>query len=235
MREVTGVGSLPHADLESALAFVFRWAPRWPWLPELGAGMVPAGLGQGPDSALPELPRAFVERVQRSEAVGVKLQLAGPVTLSACAPERELAELTERVLRTARGWMAQVGGPGMLVLDEPMLSASVSSSAEQGLRELVGALKSEGWAVGLHCCAPPPFPLLNTLGLDLLSVDTVRYGAALEAGGFEGQVLWGAVAVEDCAVGAVGPGWVTPSCGLALQTVAQAERVMGVVARLAGQ
>lgn len=228
MRAVTGVGSLPFTELAPALDFVFETCPQWPHLPELGAGMVARGLGSL-TSEVEGLPLGFLERLQRSSARGVKLQLCGPLTLSRCAPEAQLEALVEGVFRRARLWQSQVVGPGLLLLDEPMLGQDSGP-----LKELIAALKGPQWRVGVHTCGAPPMETLRGLDMDLLSFDSVRFMEDFEqGGGFEGQVLWGAVSTDGEHQGAVGSGWVTPACGLALRTPAQARSVMALVAALA--
>ncbi len=234
MRAVTGVGSLPFTELETALDFVFETCPQWPHLPELGAGMVERGLGSGSlASPVEGLPLGFVKRLQSSEAHGVKLQLCGPLTLSLCSPEKDAPEhmeaLSERIFKTARLWRSQVAGPGLLLLDEPMLGEDPGP-----LKQLIAALRAPDWKVGIHTCGSPPMGVLRALEMDLLSFDSVRYMHDYEqGGGFEGQVLWGAVSTDGQHTGAVGSGWVTPACGLALRDPAQARSVMAQVAALA--
>ncbi len=227
--KVTGVGSVPFRELEPALDFVFETCPQWPHLPELGGGMVEWGLGVGLTLAVEGLPLGFVRRLSQSQADGVKLQLCGPLTLSQCAPEHPIEALVERVYRTAKLWQSQVAGPGLLLLDEPMLGQDSGP-----LKGLIHALRSSAWRVGVHTCGPPPMAVLRALEMDLLSFDSVRYMADFEqGGGFDGEVLWGAVSTDGLDTGSVGSGWVTPACGLALRTPAQARSVMARVAELA--
>ena len=228
-RAVTGVGSLPFTELEPALDFVFETCPQWPHLPELGAGMVERGLGKSSlASSVEGLPMPFVRRLGQSEARGVKLQLCGPLTLSLCSPEQPMEGLVDRVYRTAKLWQSQVQGPGLLLLDEPMLGQDSGP-----LKQLIAALRAPGWRVGVHTCGPPPMATLRALEMDLLSFDSVRYFEVFQdGGGFEGEVLWGAVSTDGAQTGAVGSGWVTPACGLALRTPAQARSVMAQVAAL---
>lgn len=224
---VTGVGSLPFDTLEPALDFVFQSCPQWPHLPELGAGMVERGLRVA--SPVEGLPTAFIRRLESAQPAGVKLQLCGPVTLSSCAPDQAVEALVQRVYRTARLWQRQVAGPGLLLLDEPMLGVETGP-----LKELIQALKSGDWRVGVHTCGPPPMAALRALDMDLLSFDSVRYAQDFEqGGGFEGEVLWGAVSTDGLETGLAGPGWVTPACGLALRSVDEATTVMAQVQRLA--
>jgi hypothetical protein len=190
---------------------------------------VERGLGQSLASEVEGLPMGFLERLQGSQAHGVKLQLCGPLTLSQCSPEHPIDALVERVYRTARLWQTQVAGPGLLLLDEPMLGQDSGP-----LRELIQSLKAADWRVGVHTCGLPPMGVLQVLDMDLLSFDSVRFMDAYEqGGGFEGAVLWGAVSTDGLETGAAGPGWVTPACGLALRTPAEARRVMDRVAELA--
>lgn len=227
--KVTGVGSVPFLELEPALDFVFETCPQWPHLPELGGGMVERGLGENLASTVEGLPLGFLERLSQSQADGVKLQLCGPLTLSQCSPEHPMEALVERVYRTVRLWQIQVGGPGLLLLDEPMLEQDAGP-----LKDLIQALKTQDWRVGVHTCGPPPMAVLQGLEMDLLSFDSVRYKADFEqGGGFDGEVLWGAVSTDGLDTGTVGPGWVTPACGLALRTPAQARSVMAQVVALA--
>lgn len=224
---VTGVGSLPFQDLDRALDFVFEHCPQWPHLPELGAGMVARGLEV--TSPVQGLPTPFVRRLERAQPAGVKLQLCGPVTLSSCAPDQPVDALVDRVYRTARLWQSQVAGPGLLLLDEPMLGEEAGP-----LKALIQALKAADWRVGIHTCGPPPMATLRALEMDLLSFDSVRYAEEFEqGGGFDGEVLWGAVSTDGLETGRAGPGWVTPACGLALRSVDEATTVMAQVQRLA--
>ncbi|MFT5586069.1 MAG: hypothetical protein ACI9VR_003666 [Cognaticolwellia sp.] len=229
MSAVTGVGSVPFTEMEPALDFVFETCPQWPHLPELGGGMVDRGLGESLSLDVEGLPVDFLLRLSQSRALGVKLQLCGPLTLSQCAPEHPMEALVERVYRTARLWQSQVAGPGLLLLDEPMLEQDSGP-----LKDLIQALKSTEWRVGVHTCGPPPMAVLRALEMDLLSFDSHRYKKDFEqGGGFEGGVLWGAVSTDGLHTGSVGAGWVTPACGLALRTPAQARSVMARVAALA--
>src|SRR3990167_5403137 len=86
----TGIGSLPHLDVEAAVEMAFQVdIPYFPTLPQLGSeegifgGMLATSEGKNffPGKAW----ALFLKRVQKEKCPWVKLQWVGPVTLRLAA------------------------------------------------------------------------------------------------------------------------------------------------------
>lgn len=155
----TGVGSLPHLDVEEALADIARWCPRlpfWPQLPRLYGDMVVEVRAAGvTPPGLEAMGRALAEG-RFEQAAAVKGQVCGPVTLGRALGAGREAEALQRVKRSLEVQMRalEVGArPVLLVLDEPSLGAAPDPAAAlRQVAEAMHAARELGAWVGLHCC-----------------------------------------------------------------------------------
>lgn len=166
------------------------------WSVRRGAGPAFVAALDGPTAGLsPETAAGFfaLERAIESGrfpiARAVKAQLEGPATLTHClfldgvpvsrAPgwlDRLAGFLERQVIWQARRLRA-LGLPVVFVLDEPALSlvnepGRSAVAVASALRRVLNAARTEGVAVGIHCCcAPLPSAVFAGLDLDLLSFD----------------------------------------------------------------
>ncbi len=227
---VTGVGSLPHTDAQSAVDFVAAHTPElpfWPQLPKRSQRewMVTQALGWCRDLIETQPPfgfriatgrrSAFADRLDQApsllqdhaagffaferalrdgqlpQAVAVKGQLEGPITLASYLFDEDVPLLATPFYFKVASYIArlaawqihrleQSGLPVLLVLDEPVLGllnrlGSVQNSqaevAMTGLRQVTRSVRQHGAWVGVHCCTPLPSGLVQHLDLDYLSWD----------------------------------------------------------------
>lgn len=179
----TGVGSLPDQQLAVALDRVARRCPHLPFAPQLpqagsARGMIAEAL-HGP--AVPEGLAALTRAVRAGafpRAQALKSQLAGPITLSLCAPGGAgLSTLAEAVAARAVAQTEAIhraGLPAVLVLDEPGLGLGglpPRGAVIEALRRPLLAARAKGARVGLHCCSKMDLSVLDALPLDLYSFD----------------------------------------------------------------
>jgi hypothetical protein len=125
-----------------------------------------------------------------SQAVGLKAQAEGPVTLAHCLmlDDQSLVrqagglEVATSCLERHAVWqvrrLQQFGKPVIFVLDEPALALAFveqspihSSDIMKAISAVLNAVRQAGAIAGLHCCAPLPAGMLTELNLDLLSFD----------------------------------------------------------------
>lgn len=173
---VTGVGSLPGAELGPALAWVAQGAPELPFAPELpaaGGGLIDAvvpralrdaegraladpGLLDGPVPAPPgvEALATAVEAGALPAAVALKIQVCGPVTLASLL-----------------GWR------GRPALEEPELRAALARRVAQAGAAARERLRRTGLPVLLFLDEP----MLGLLSPDQLGPAAATLGASLEA------------------------------------------------------
>lgn len=197
---VTGIGSLPHRDPVAATAFVSRFAPHlpfWPQLPqasprELMVAQAARGTEPWNDAVASGL-SAFERGAKRGmfkDAVAVKGQLVGPVTLALAeghgsfTPDA-LAETTGRVAGLARAQIQRLtalGKPVVVFLDEPALgvlpaalTAEERAAAMRAVAATLDVVRGAGARAGLHCCSAPPLQDLEALAPDVLSFDADQH------------------------------------------------------------
>jgi hypothetical protein len=218
----TGVGSLPFADAESAVAHVATAyeVPFCPQLPRLDGDMISEWLGGDPgrcgwspdrDRERPRAWEAFLGRLAASPPAHrvVKLQVTGPATL-ACALGRETSRRPEALAlaRELAVWLAanvaeQVrtlrarGLDALLVVDEPALHIFGPAGAET----VWDPLRAAAPAWGLHLCGPVPWATVTRAEPDVLSfdlalgpLDHVAVRALRHRLAHGGRVAWGVVA-----------------------------------------
>src|SRR5262244_2292132 len=195
----TGIGSLPHSQLELGLQMALQLDV--PYVPQLPSGnpselMIPAALDGLPglsfdaegictvDVAEWEAANErFAPSLESALSSGV-LQAFEPSPQALRAWKPFLWEVANRKLAFAK---AQIAGPctvrwvthtslGKPAADLPGLDALDRSNARhlvalQELKMLVLALQREGALVGVHCCGNTEWGLLLELGTDLLSLD----------------------------------------------------------------
>ena len=235
----TGIGSLPfdrasEAARHSAAAYDLPFCPQ---LPRLDGDMFAEWLGSDPgrcgwapdrDRERPSAWHDFVGRVTaRPPAHGlVKLQVTGPVTL-AMALERNGEEVPRRVTALARDvatWLAantagqvsrlaEAGLDVILVVDEPGLALAGVSGASHRLWDPLRALVP---AWGMHICGPVPWALVDSLELDLLSLDLAAHGFADEGRPVLGRLLARGGRVAWGVLDPARPGSAAESAGLAV-------------------
>jgi len=197
----TGVGSLPHRDLDEAVAFVEKTASI-PYLPQLpnrneqesmlvqwgagiaGAGAEGTGLVRG--AAVGDRAEGFAgaaAMLRNLDSTIVKTQTTGPVTIAAAlraggvnTPELMhvvTAELSRRI-RSHLRWIRSEADVHdvVLVLDEPALAAVGGGNLPQMAREALETLRGSIDAeIGLHCCGDTDWGAIADIGFEWLSWD----------------------------------------------------------------
>ncbi|HEX6024106.1 MAG TPA: hypothetical protein VFZ00_19095 [Solirubrobacter sp.] len=174
----TGVGSLPHTDVDQAVAHLAAAydVPFCPQLPRLDGDMITEWLGADPGrcgwspSRDRERPRAWNALLAALKAAPpphrvVKLQVTGPTTLAHALGDRSLAhELAAWLAATVAEQVRALDGFDVLVMvDEPALHL-MTIDAWDPLRAV-----STLW--GLHVCGPVPWELIGRAEPDVLSFD----------------------------------------------------------------
>lgn len=152
---LTGIGSLPIVNPSEAIDFVAAYCPRLPFCPQpTSLDLVDGTLAQIGDVSrdLESTVRRFAEAAHNGafpQAIALKTQLTGPITLSGLLSVREhgptsadlLAALAERIAECA-SWQVEnlrtIGLPVLVYVDEPAL-VLVASSDEPHVRALLGA------------------------------------------------------------------------------------------------
>jgi hypothetical protein len=195
----TGVGSLPFADAEHAVAHVATAydVPFCPQLPRLDGDMIAEWLGGDPgrcgwsparDRERPRAWDAFLRELDRSPPRHrvVKLQVTGPATL-ACALERAGGTVSRREARALAHeiavWLAanvgqqvrtlrERGLDTLLVVDEPALHVFGTVDVERAWDPLRACAAT--W--GLHLCGPVPWDTIARAEPDLVSFDLALAG-----------------------------------------------------------
>lgn len=185
---VTGIGSLPITDPVEAIDFVGIWCPRLPFCPQApGSDLVAVTLTQlDPGSEAAARFDLFAHAVldgQFPEAMGLKIQVTGPVTLAyllgvAGAVETVDAQLLDRladqVAEIATAQVDRLGPaelPVLVYIDEPAL-ALTGSTAASPIASVLGAIKAAGAIGGVHCCSlTSPEPLAALSGARVASFD----------------------------------------------------------------
>ncbi len=232
----TGVGSLPHTDVEEAVAHVAAAydVPFCPQLPRLDGDMIAEGLGADPGrcgwspARDRERPRAWTALLAELENAPpphrvVKLQVTGPATLAHALGDRSLArEIAVWLAASVAEQIRALAGFDVLVMvDEPALHL-FGVDAWDPLRAVAPL-----W--GLHVCGPVPWDLVGRAEPDVLSFDVAlappdeRVLAHLVGRG--GRIAWGVVqphraehglhALQRLAARRDAGAWslLTPSCG----------------------
>ena len=208
----SGVGSLPHRDIDEAVAFVLASSdiPYLPQLPNrhpaesmlaqwgdgiLGAGakgrLLQAGAAGGAGDEAHRGGEAMVAALQGGT---IKTQATGPVTLAAALRSggviaadlltKTTAELVTRIA-THVAWIRVRAAPERLVviLDEPALAAF----ANTGLPPEAGHAIKEVFAaidaeVGIHCCGESDWAGVAALGPAWISWDVAALGRGFHTG-----------------------------------------------------
>jgi hypothetical protein len=121
----------------------------------------------------------------------LKLQATGPVTLALAVEAGDRRAFSRPDVRgpLALGYAARIrwlvtrvrealpGWKLLLVLDEPSLGDPMVAERPGIAVELWRALGATGAELtGLHCCAPPPWPLILDIDPQLVSFDAVSHG-----------------------------------------------------------
>ncbi len=245
----TGVGSLPHLDPARALALsLSQDLPFLPELPRLDPDefMVPAAL-RGLEPGVPDLSvlRRFLAALPGPTLV--KVQMVGPTTLGL-----ERAGWLERRARDTMAALREAGHRALFVIDEPV-------GPGPALPSLVRVLREQGAEVGLHCCGNTDWGAVLELDLDVVSLDArlsleallshrrqwlgfVERGGSLALGiiptnpgaRYEVAALCAAVTASLRAAtpsfeAVLSRALLTPACGLANHSVADAERIISEV------
>lgn len=203
-----------------------------PYLPELASeGMIATA-----QSGLPACWEPFLAELKARRSPFAKVQLAGPVTVGIVLEEKAVA-----MVHAVR----QTGAAPLFFIDEPGLAGAGDLT---GLRRLVDAVRGAGAVVGLHCCANADWARVLGLGPDVLSFDArlsldavladpvaVRAsGVALALGVVPtnlGATYVLAELVDAIEVSLRSTGCLevelllTPACGVAGHSVAEAERI----------
>ena len=232
---VTGIGSLPHNNVRTAVELVAEYSPElpfWPQLPQRSPheGMIeqifatfgdslrrrPQSFGYDilagrVDTLIHDLnhSEAFLTDNQASgffafktalhnkrfdQAMGVKGQLTGPITLAfqlfvdnqLLLSHQKLVRAISRYVTRLAMWQASLlqynNMPVIILLDEPCLGlfdptwpSDVAGFLLSTLKKTITTIQSTGVLVGLHCCATPPFAALDYLQPDVISFDAHQY------------------------------------------------------------
>ncbi len=121
----------------------------------------------------------------------LKLQATGPVTLALAVEAGDHRAFARADVRgpLALGYAARIrwlvtrvrealpGWKLLLVLDEPSLGDPMVAERPRIAVELWRAVGATGAELtGLHCCAPPPWPLILDIDPQLVSFDAVSHG-----------------------------------------------------------
>ncbi len=209
--ETTGIGSVPHASVDEALAYSF--AHDIPFLPQMpGELMVETA---GAERAWPPFLAALSER----RPAIAKVQIVGPVTLSKHSSIE--VDLTLRALRYVDA-LIRLGVQPMIFVDEP----SLADGPFDALDTMLTTLKTAGAITGVHCCGTAKWAeVLSLPALDVLSFDVALSLAAVmpHTGAFAskgGTLAFGFD--RACDLPAFPSMLRTASCGLAGRTVEQA-------------
>lgn len=123
-----------------------------------------------------------------SNAVTLKAQISGPITLGWCLfykdsplstlPDLyiEIAGYLCRLARWQISRLKQFGKSIILFIDEPMLEMESSKAyLTDGVQQLIETIHSERVTSGIHCCATPAPVSLCSLQPDIISFDA-HYG-----------------------------------------------------------
>jgi hypothetical protein len=173
----------------------------------------------------------------------------------------EIAGLEAQVFKLVQGRaiamvraVRAAGAAPIIFFDEPGLVALPALAPLAGLAPLFDALRREGALVGLHCCGQTRWPLVLALAPDFLSIDAslsltsvledrsawqrfVDGGGALSLGVLptSGARPLPIEVLERGLAGQAGRSMLTPACGLADSTVAEAEAITAELRRLQGR
>jgi len=187
----TGVGSLPFAEVDEAIAHVAAAydVPFCPQLPLLEGDMVAEWLGADPcccgwspdrDRQRPRAWDAFLEEVSARppEHSVVKLQVTGPWTLATALGDTGLAGdlaawLAASAAEQVRALRERDLDP-LLVVDEPSLESAAPSPAEAA--KTWDPLRAVAPAWGLHVCCRVPWDVVERARPDVLSFDLAGTG-----------------------------------------------------------
>jgi len=216
---VTGVGSVPFTDADDAVAFVLDTTPHlpaWPQLPDRAPaeGMVLQAMAACANGAITREHAtgffAFVDAAPRfGDAVALRGQLAGPITLAFADKRLSLDGLARDVARVC-AWQARtLAGVhaqqrAIVTIDEPVLGQIEGSGlshrrAAEAMRRVLEAIHAAGALAGIHCCAATDWTWLLEDAWDIVSFDAHAHGDSARAhrGAFRdhvsrgGSIAWG--------------------------------------------
>ena len=147
---------------------------------------------------------AFVELANSAESIKraayVKGQIAGPLTVSLemkneqgrpAYYQEDLRDVVVRTLalnaRAQAAQLAELGRPPIIFVDDPAVSAYGSrlhlaldrETVLADLNSIFAAIRSSGGLAGVHSCEAVDWSLLTDTQVDILSVDTFRFGSSL--------------------------------------------------------
>jgi hypothetical protein len=188
---LTGIGSLPIADASEAIDFVAAYCPRLPFCPQppsldlVDCTLAQIGDGSGDLESTVQLFADAAHSGAFPQAIALKTQLTGPITLSGLPGVREYAPtsagllpaLADRVAECA-SWQVEslrtIGLPVLVYIDEPAL-VLVAPSDEPYARALLAGIflrvHRSGGRTGIHCCATTAPGWLGSLGAETVSFD----------------------------------------------------------------
>jgi hypothetical protein len=188
---VTGIGSLPIAGSGEAIDFVGTWCPRLPFCPQPpSSDLVAVTLTQldpSSDAAIRfELFSGTALDGGFPEAMALKTQLTGPVTLAhllevagvvRAVDAVLVARMADQVAQIAARQVRRLlptGLPVLLYVDEPALAladCAESSAATTAIVHVLRAIQAAGGISGVHCCSMAcPGPLV-ACGARVVSFD----------------------------------------------------------------
>ena len=255
----TGIGSLPHRSVESALDASFSLAiPFLPHLPRIDPGefMLPQAL-EGRRALATD---SFFNRLGHDPRTHVKFQIAGPATLRTYGGVN--ADPTSLLLQCVEPLIAESGRFGarpIVFIDEPALAAASSNRNKAALTELERTLRELGRlgaTTGIHCCGETDWSRILVLPADILSFDAslsldsllaeatrleafVRRGGRLALGVVSAAADASAIAHHRWKTNSGNPllegALFTPACGLANLEVAQADAVLARLGAFASE
>jgi hypothetical protein len=178
----TGIGSLPHTDVEQALDLAFSVdIPYLPTLPHLGPAEEMLAPLEAKSASLPLAAwPGFLDRLGKSPQPWVKVQIVGPFTAALASPPSVLDKVSELIFASALAMLKALRPTekGVLFfLDEPSLfqfdpGQIFHRLALAKLGEMLRLLRENGARVGIHCCGEMDFENIIKLGIDILSFDT---------------------------------------------------------------
>ena len=229
------LGSMPGVVEGDGPPAICDWSTFWAGMEDLLAEFMAATAtdggehGGGAGFIAPERAAGLWElaRAQLRQAVGVKGQVTGPVSmgLSIMGPEGKAALYDERLmeaitsllylkLRWQEDFLRALHPQTLVFLDEPYLgtlgSGFYAYDAEKTRRWLQQVLAAARGLTGIHCCANTDWGLLMDLGIDVISFDAYFY--------FDSFALYSAQLSEYLARGGIIAWGIVPAGAEALAT-----------------
>jgi methionine synthase II (cobalamin-independent) len=195
---VTGIGSLPIADPGEAVDFVVSCSPRLPFCPQPQlVHLAEDTLAQlnGRDEVQGTWLEQFAHAVLAGafpQAIGVKTQLTGPVTLAGLLSVRKgrvashelIVSVAEVVAQNAEAQVRRLrplGLPIVVYVDEPALALVEPADLEGAahlLNSIFGRIVRAGGRAGIHCCSVSSPSPLAAMSATVLSFDATTDAAS---------------------------------------------------------